>query len=84
MDQESWSLKCGTPIGNKCPSIRGIALAFYANQEVEFHHTVRPETPQECIVIATAARHLDRLPDYEGELLEELLQLLHPADPYVE
>ncbi|WP_245911331.1 helix-turn-helix domain-containing protein [Neolewinella xylanilytica] len=64
---------------------RGLALAFYADQEVEFVHTVRPDTPLECIVIATAARNLDRLPDYEGELFGELLQqLLDPRDHFVE
>ncbi len=64
---------------------KGLALAFYANEKVEFVHTVSADKPLECIVIATAARNLDQLPNQEGELFGELLnQLVHPKDHYVE
>ena len=64
---------------------KGLVLSFYADQEVEFAHAVRPETPLQCIVITTATRNLSKLPNEEGELFAELLhQLVHPADHYVE
>ncbi len=62
-----------------------LALSFYANQQVEFIHTVHPTKPLQCIVIATAIRNLDKLPNQEGELFVQLLnQLVHPNDNYVE
>lgn len=64
---------------------KGLALSFYANEKVEFKHTVSATKPLECIVIATAARNLEKLPNYEGELFGEMLsQLVHPRDHYVE
>lgn len=64
---------------------KGLTLSFYADEKVEFAHTVSKNKPLECIVIATAARHLDALPNEEGELFAELLsQLVHPKDHYVE
>lgn len=64
---------------------KGLTLAFYANQEVEFEHTVSANKPLECIVIATTASNLDKLPNQEGELFGEMLeQLVNPKDHYVE
>lgn len=64
---------------------KGLTLSFYANEEVEFVHTVSKGKPLECIVIATAIRHLDKLPNQEGELFADLLnQLVNPTDHYVE
>ena len=64
---------------------KGLALSFYADEEVEFIHTVSALRPLQCIVIATAARNLEQLPNQEGELFGELLhQLVHPKDHYVE
>lgn len=64
---------------------KGLTLSFYADEMVEFIHTVSPSRPLECIVIATAARNLKKLPNQEGELFSELLhQLVHPKDHYVE
>jgi AraC-like DNA-binding protein len=64
---------------------QGLALSFYADEKVEFQHTVSAGKPLECIVIATAARSIGQLPDQEGELFGELLhQLVHPKDHYVE
>lgn len=37
---------------------QGLALSFYADEEVEFVHTVSASRPLECIVIATAARNI--------------------------
>ena len=64
---------------------KGLALSFYADERVEFVHTVSAEKPLECIVIATATRNLEKLPHLEGELFSGLLgQLVNPKGPYVE
>ncbi|GAB5400564.1 MAG: hypothetical protein Aureis2KO_21490 [Aureisphaera sp.] len=64
---------------------KGLALSFYANEHVEFEHTISAGKNLECIVVATALRHLDGLPNQEGEIFKELLQeLVQPKDHYVE
>ena len=64
---------------------KGLALSFYADDQVEFIHTVSASRPLQCLVIATAARHLNELPNQEGELFAEFLhQLVYPKDHYVE
>lgn len=64
---------------------KGIALSFYADEQVEFVHTVSAAKPLACIVIATATRNLHHLPNQEGEIFSQLLhQLVNPVDHYVE
>lgn len=64
---------------------KGLALSFYADQNVEFIHTISASKPLQCIVIATSTRALDKLPNHEGELFSEMLnQLVNPKDHYVE
>ncbi len=64
---------------------KGLALSFYADNKVEFVHTISALKPLECLVIATTASALDNLPNHEGELFGELLnQLINPKDHYVE
>ncbi|MFD0796298.1 helix-turn-helix domain-containing protein [Maribacter chungangensis] len=64
---------------------KGLALSFYADEKVEFEHTVSPNKNLECIVVATAPRNLAHLPNDEGEIFAELLQeLVDPSDHYVE
>ena len=64
---------------------KGLALSFYADDKVEFAHTVSALKPLECIVIATTARNLEQLPILEGALFGEMLdQLVNPSDHYVE
>lgn len=64
---------------------RGLALAFYANQEVEFEHAISPDKELEGIVVATALKNLEHLPNQEGEIFRDLLQeLVNPNDHYVE
>ncbi len=64
---------------------KGLALSFYADEKVAFEHTVSENKPLECIVIATALRNLEKLPNDEGEIFSSLLhQLVNPADHYVE
>jgi len=64
---------------------KGIALSFYADDQVTFEHTVSANKPLESILIVTAARHLDNLPYQEGELFTSVLhQLVNPSDHYVE
>ncbi len=64
---------------------KGLALSFYADEKVEFMHKVSSLKPLECIVIATSASNLEKLPNHEGELFGEMLnQLVFPKDHYVE
>tara|TARA_R110002073_G_scaffold128999_3_gene275121 strand:- start:82851 stop:83705 length:855 start_codon:yes stop_codon:yes gene_type:complete len=64
---------------------QGLALSFYADDNVEFIHSVSALKPLECIVIATAAKTIDHLPNQEGEIFGDLLnQLVNPSDHYVE
>lgn len=64
---------------------KGLALSFYADEKVEFEHTVSPGKSLKCIVVATALRNLEHLPNQEGELFSELLEALtRPKDHYVE
>ena len=64
---------------------KGLALSFYADEKVEFEHTVSATKPLECLVIATTAKTIERLPNEEGELFSEMLnQLVNPSDHYVE
>lgn len=61
-----------------------LALSFYADEQVEFVHTVSANKPLQCIVIATATRNLSKLPNQEGELFAQLLhELVNPSDHYV-
>ena len=63
----------------------GLALSFYADEQVEFEHTVSAGKPLESIVIATTMPNLEKLPNQEGELFGEMLQqLVNPKDHYVE
>lgn len=79
-------LEMKTPTGSRQFNYtKGLALSFYADPQVDCIHTVSPEHPLECIVIATATRNLEKLPHQEGELFEELLgKLVNPKDHYVE
>lgn len=64
---------------------KGLALSFYADDQVAFEHTISPDKNLECIVVATALRNLDQLPNQEGEIFKDVLQeLVHPKDHYVE
>lgn len=64
---------------------KGLALSFYADEHVDCVHTVSPDKPLQCIVIATSPRNLQKLPNNEGELFTDLLeQLVKPSDHYVE
>ena len=64
---------------------KGLAMSFYADGEVEFEHSVSPDKPLECIVIATSHRNLESMPNEEGEIFSHLLnELVNPRDHYVE
>ncbi len=64
---------------------KGLALSFYADEQVLCEHSVSAGKPLQCLVIATALRNLDKLPNAEGELFSQMLhQLVHPDDHYVE
>lgn len=64
---------------------KGLALSFYANEKVAFQHTISPNKSLACIVVATALRNLDQLPNEEGDIFKDLLlELTTPKDHYVE
>jgi AraC-like DNA-binding protein len=63
----------------------GLALSFYADDMVDFQHKVSPETPLRCLLLVTALKNLENLPEQESELFDEMLhQLINPKDHYVE
>ncbi|WP_299623790.1 AraC family transcriptional regulator [uncultured Tenacibaculum sp.] len=64
---------------------KGLSLSFYADQNVEFEHTVSSNKSLKCIVVATKLSKLEQLPNEEGELFSDLLkELVNPKDHYVE
>ncbi|GMN11216.1 hypothetical protein MTsPCn9_20790 [Croceitalea sp. MTPC9] len=64
---------------------KGLAISFYADTTVDCVHTVSPDKPLQCILIATAPKNLHNLPNGEGELFTDLLkELVNPSDSYVE
>ena len=64
---------------------KGLALSFFADEKVICEHTVAANKPLECIVIATATRNLEKLPNQEGEIFASMLnELVNPGDHYVE
>ncbi|MEQ3656255.1 MAG: AraC family transcriptional regulator [Dokdonia sp.] len=64
---------------------KGLALSFYADQKVAFEHTISSRKSLKCIVVATALKNLEHLPNQEGEIFTELLgALVNPKDHYVE
>lgn len=64
---------------------KGMVLSFYADSSVAFEHHVSKLKPLQCLVIATAIRNMQNLPNGEGRFLEKFLhQLVHPKGHYVE
>lgn len=64
---------------------KGLTLSFFADENVEFIHTVSASKPLECLVIATSINAIETLPNDEGELFSKMLnQLVTPSDHYVE
>jgi AraC-like DNA-binding protein len=64
---------------------KGLALSFYADEKVEFIHSVSASKPLKCLVIATSPNIIDHLPNHEGDLFGEMLnELVNPKDHYVE
>ncbi len=64
---------------------KGMVLSFYADETVAFEHHVSAAKPLQCLVIATTLKNMNKLPDGEGEFLEQFLSTLaYPKDHYVE
>lgn len=64
---------------------KGMVLSFYADSKVAFEHKVSQLKPLECLVVATAVKNLQNLPNGEAEIFGELLhQLVYPKEHYVE
>ncbi|MEM6806016.1 MAG: AraC family transcriptional regulator, partial [Bacteroidota bacterium] len=59
---------------------KGMTLAFYATEEVEFVHNISLKKSLRSILIATSLNNLEKLPNQEGEIFSELLYTLtHPS-----
>lgn len=84
----SGNVQLSMKYGNKqddYTNTKGLAISFYADTTVESIHTVSAGKPLQCVLIATAPRNLQNLPNGEGELFTDLLQqLVKPKDAYVE
>ena len=64
---------------------KGMVLSFYADSKVEFEHCVSHLKSLQCLVIATTVRNLDKLPDNEGQFLEQFLfPLVHSKEHFVQ
>ena len=64
---------------------RGITLSYFANDKVEFEHTISHNQPLQCICIVSKIKDLPKLPEQESQIFsEQLYQLIHPHDDYVE
>ncbi|MBA4057506.1 MAG: AraC family transcriptional regulator [Marivirga sp.] len=64
---------------------KGMVLSFYADEQVEFVHSVYAEKPLQSLVIVTAISAIQKLPNEEGELFSQVLhQLVNPTDHYTE
>lgn len=64
---------------------KGLALSFYGDDKVEFVHTISADKPLQCLVVATACRNLEKLPNAEGEIFSDLLnELVNPSDHFVD
>ena len=63
---------------------KGLALSFYGDDLVEFIHEISAEKPLQCLVVATAFRNLEKLPNSEAEIFSDLLnELVNPSDHFV-
>ena len=51
---------------NAYDNTKGLAISFYADTTVDCVHTVAPDKPLQCVLIATAPRNLQNLPNGEG------------------
>ncbi|WP_248722099.1 AraC family transcriptional regulator [Seonamhaeicola sp. ML3] len=64
---------------------KGLVLSFYADENVKFTHKVTANRPLQCIVVVTALKNLEKLPNGEGEIFANFLnELVNPSDAYVE
>lgn len=64
---------------------KGMVLSFYADSNVQFEHHISKLKSLRCVVISTAVKNIDKLPNGEGLFLEKFLQeLTQPKDHFVE
>lgn len=64
---------------------KGMVLSFYADNKVEFEHTVSALKPLKCLVFATTIQNLNRFSNGEVQYVEKFLSpLINPTKSYVE
>ncbi len=63
---------------------KGFAMSFYADEQVDFVHTISPDRPLQSIVIVSTLKNLQKLPEQERSVFNEYLQhLTNPQATYV-
>lgn len=63
---------------------KGMAMSFFANQEVVFEHGISYQKPLQCICILVAIKNLPQLPEHEAEAFAQYLyELVNPQDSFV-
>ncbi|WP_103072559.1 helix-turn-helix domain-containing protein [Aquimarina sediminis] len=64
---------------------KGFAMSFFANDQVEFEHSISHDKPLQCICIFSTVKNLDKLPEQESEIFTKYLnKLIHPTEDFVE
>lgn len=64
---------------------RGIAMSFFANDQVNFAHSISPEKSLQCICILLTIKNLPELPQEESEIFaKNLYNLVNPQENFVE
>ncbi|MBT8180343.1 MAG: AraC family transcriptional regulator, partial [Eudoraea sp.] len=64
---------------------KGLAMSFFANENVKFIHTVSKNKKLSCVVILYSLKILKALPDSEREVYSQCVnELINPGSDYVE
>lgn len=64
---------------------KGFAMSFFANDKVEFVHSISHEKPLQCICIFSTIKNLHKLPEQENEIFTKYLsELINPKGNFVE
>ncbi len=64
---------------------KGLAMSFFANENVKFIHTVSKHKKLSCVVILYSLKNLKELPDSEREVYSQYVnELINPNSDYVE
>ncbi|UCD61209.1 MAG: helix-turn-helix transcriptional regulator [Flavobacteriaceae bacterium] len=69
----------------KYNNTKGLAMSFFANENVKFIHTVSKNKKLSCVVILYSLKNLKELPDSEHTVYSQYVnELINPNSDYVE